>query len=640
MLQTDPGQRMGLAEMMNHPWIVKGYNTPPENYVPHREPLQLPLDPDIVDKMTGFDFGTPEYITAQLTSCLQSDEYQRAVRLFGRRNQAQTPDPERKRGVFDFYRRRNSISSRDTLTNPSVEAVQHGLDPVNAFSPLLSVYFLVREKRDRDQLASAPTALSIPQSPGQKPLKMPDLPPPEAAYTNTAAYEMAGEHPTGGRSRPRARTHGEDDVAEGMQKLNVSAAAGSVSPAVLSPPADPAPKKESAAVGLLRRFSTRRHRDPEKSTQPPPPSVAISGPPDTSGTPRKSFSVRKSRDKEATSPIPPSPESQQPELLSPAGGGATRKLKALGRSTSVNSADLRRRVTRRGLSEGSPGDPPATSGSDRSSLSVQRAKEGDAASDDVQTGSRVRAPASRAKSLGHARRESIQARRARREKAREANVPEEPDPPAATTVEANRSPDTMKPVYLKGLFSVSTTSNKPLPVIQGDIIRVLGQLGVSYHEIRGGFKCRHAPSIDLQSVVDSPASVVPSSSGPATGHRRKISFGGFKSGDRDELRDQYRSPRTPRSHRHRQPGAERSYTNTDESDDSAGKEDRHAKAQPAGETTTHVQNDLGGSMVLVFEILIVKVPLLQLHGIQFKKVDGGTWQYKNMAQKILAELRL
>jgi hypothetical protein len=49
---------------------------------------------------------------------------------------------------------------------------------------------------------------------------------------------------------------------------------------------------------------------------------------------------------------------------------------------------------------------------------------------------------------------------------------------------------------------------------------------------------------------------------------------------------------------------------------------------------------MGSTMSLVFEILIVKVPLLTLHGIQFKKVDGGTWQYKNMAQTILSELRL
>ena len=62
--------------------------------------------------------------------------------------------------------------------------------------------------------------------------------------------------------------------------------------------------------------------------------------------------------------------------------------------------------------------------------------------------------------------------------------------------------------------------------------------------------------------------------------------------------------------------------------------------QAAGETTTHVQSDLGENMVLKFEIFIVKVPLFSLHGIQFKKVAGGTWQYKEMAQKILMGLRL
>jgi hypothetical protein len=59
-----------------------------------------------------------------------------------------------------------------------------------------------------------------------------------------------------------------------------------------------------------------------------------------------------------------------------------------------------------------------------------------------------------------------------------------------------------------------------------------------------------------------------------------------------------------------------------------------------GETTTHVQSELGGSMILEFEIFIVKVPLLSLHGIQFKRLAGGTWQYKNMADQILRELRL
>lgn len=66
MLVTDPKQRASLTEIMNHPWMNKGYNTPPENYLPNREPVQLPLDNDVVEKMTGFDFGPPEYITSQL----------------------------------------------------------------------------------------------------------------------------------------------------------------------------------------------------------------------------------------------------------------------------------------------------------------------------------------------------------------------------------------------------------------------------------------------------------------------------------------------------------------------------------------------------------------------------------------------
>ena len=43
---------------------------------------------------------------------------------------------------------------------------------------------------------------------------------------------------------------------------------------------------------------------------------------------------------------------------------------------------------------------------------------------------------------------------------------------------------------------------------------------------------------------------------------------------------------------------------------------------------------------LKFEILVVKVPLLSLHGLKFTKVEGNTWQYRQMADNILAELRL
>ncbi|KAF2639831.1 serine/threonine protein kinase Kin1 [Massarina eburnea CBS 473.64] len=637
MLQTDPAQRITLGEIMTHPWLTKGFNSPPENYLPHRETLQLPLDEEVIEKMTGFDFGTAEYIRSQLTQVISSEEYQRAVRTAARKSTVQTPEMmEKKRGMFDFYKRRNSMSSREHLPTSSSEDLQRGLDPINAYSPLISVYYLVREKRDRERQDASPGAPAVPHSPGEKPLKMPDLPAPEAAYTNSAAYEMAGEKPTGGRSRPRARTHGEDEVTDDLQKLNLKPPL--ISPAVISPPVEQ-PKKESTAVGLLRRFSTRKHKI-DRSDAPPTPALAVSGPGEPSSS-RKSFGVRRTRD--PPTHLRPSDAANQSELLSPptpsSASSTTRKFSKLGRSTSVNGADLRRRLSRRGRSQENPGHPPPTSGSDKSSIHTPQSRvTNDAASEDLSASPR-RNPASRTKSLGHARRESIQARRARREQAREANVPEETDAELAETHAAGgrgRDP-AVKPVFLKGLFSVSTTSSKPLSFIQSDLIRVLDQLGIMHSEIKGGFKCRHTPSIDLKKIVDSPSSANP----PSGSHRRRLSFSRFKEQNAEEFRDQHRAAKPGQG---RTSGADRSYTNTDESDASGeDKEDRRprtGRAVPAGETTTHVQSDLGSSMELTFEILIVKVPLLQLHGIQFKKVNGGTWQYKSMAQTILSELRL
>ncbi len=640
MLVTDPKQRASLQEIMNHPWIIKGFNTPPENYLPHREPIQLPLDPEIVDKMTGFDFGPADFITRELTKVVNSEDYQSAVRLNARERSAHAAGNEKKRGVFDFYKRRSSITSKETLQNPSAEAVQLGSDPVNAFSPLISIYYLVREKQDRERIEANPGALGMPMSPGEKPLKMPDLPAPEAAYTNSTTYEMPGEKPTGGRSRPRSRTHGEDEVTEGIKKVNLNVP-NKAAPIITTPPAEQTPaKKESTAVGLFRRFSTRRNKDSSRGridTQDPP-SLQLQPPTDAAATTlRKSFSVRRSRNRDpAPTPLlhPGGSTPHQPELLIPP--TASRAGNALNRSTSVNSADYRRRESRRGVSEGHTTsivlDPPQTSGSDRSNASLQEPKTSEPAPAEQMSNNAARAATMRTKSLGSARRESIQARRVRREEVREANVPEETDQELAEGQGETRhtsSVENMKPVYLKGLFSVSTTSNKPLPFIRADIVRVLKQLAVEFTEIKGGFSCRHAPSIDLNRVVDPPS---PEQLGMASKASRRISFGGFRNSDRD--RDDQEKPSASR-----RPNIDASYTNSEESDadDSIG---RPRRERAAGETTTHVESKLGKSVVLKFEIFVVKVPLFSLHGIQFKKVSGDTWQYKEMAQRILDALRL
>ncbi len=203
-----------------------------------------------------------------------------------------------------------------------------------------------------------------------------------------------------------------------------------------------------------------------------------------------------------------------------------------------------------------------------------------------------------------ARRESIQARRQRREEAkdREGNLPEETD--AEMRDEAAAPPDTpgaeeASKIYLKGLFSVSTTSNKTVSFIRQDIIRVLRQLGVEYIEIKGGFSCRLISNINSDRVK---MTKQPSRRGPS---------------DRSFI------------------------INSEESDiyvwpppDNQINEIRDIT------TTTRIQSDTGEKVVLKFDIFIVKLPLFSLHGIQFKKVQGGMNQYKHMATRILTSLRL
>ena len=654
MLVVDPKDRATLQEIMNHPWMTKGYNSPPESYLPPRDPLQLPLDPQVIEKMTGFDFGSTQYITEQLTQILESEDYQAVVRKYTREDGGLSAAGEKKRGVFDFYKRRNSVS-REGLSAPSAEAIRGG-DPTNAYSPLISIYYLAREKRDRERTEANPGALAIPTSPGERPLALPDLPPPEAAHTNQHAYEMPGEKATGGRARPRARTHGDDEVSQDIEKLDVIGKRGPSTPSRATPPVEPPVKKEGTAMGLLRRFSTRRNKD-RTSERQTAPSVSVQPPPELAPPPRKSFSVRRSR-KRDPSPTTIHPGGSQPQhegLLraSNANAGSSRSSRFLGRSTSVNSAEYRPpRFQTRGVSESmdSPKlapEPPPTSGSDRSSVSGQKNVKVNLTETIADNATPLAMPktpsSSRPKSLGHARRESIQARRQRREEARdrEGNLPEETD--AEMRDEAAAPPDTpgaeeASKVYLKGLFSVSTTSNKTVPFIRQDIIRVLKQLGVEYTEIKGGFSCRHAPSINLDRIKDlgSPLDEEKTSR-VLSAHQRRISFGGFRK-DRDEIREE----KMARQFSRRGPPDRSFITNSEGSDEYVRppRDNKTDETRDMAATTTRVQSDTGENLVLKFDVFIVKLPLFSLHGIQFKKVQGGMNQYKHMATKILASLRL
>lgn len=667
MLVVDVKERASLTEIMCHPWMTKGFNGPPENFVPQREPLQLPLDPAVINKMQGFDFGPANYIQEQLTRVIESEEYQSAVRRAVREDSyLGGPGGDRKRGVFDFYKRRNS-TSREGLSAPSTEAIR-GYDPLNAYSPLVSVYLLAKEKIDRERSESNPGALSLGTGPDAPPLKAPGLPSPEAAHTNTFSPEFPGESSTGGRSRARSRTQGEEEVTEGVKHVTINEKQSQAAPSPrLSPPAQEGPpRKEGTALGLLRRFSTRRNKDRDRdrdSEKPPPtPSFNIQPPQDpattTTAAPRKSFSVRRARRREQSPPTIHTGGSQgQHEGLLSASASQSKQRNLLNRSTSVNSADYRpRRFLNRGQSDATAPphlapEPQATGESDRSSLNTQKSDKPPEMSEKSGAGAVGTAPprtpiAARTKSLNHShsRHESVQIRRRRGDGGsyKHDNVPEETDAelrqeavPAVPSTPNTPGADVSRPAGLKGLFSSSTTSSKPPQFIRHDLIRVLKQLGVEYQEVRGGFICRHAPSINLDDVRDQ-AQFEEERSGKV-GHNRRISFGAFRTRDRDDLREEKLS-RT--QSRRRQP--DQSFvTNSDGSDEYVPNPNRgNEQGRDMAATTTRVQEDTGERLVLKFEIAIVKIPLFTLHGIQFKKVQGGMNQYRSMTSTILNSLRL
>ncbi|KAH8551913.1 kinase-like domain-containing protein [Umbelopsis sp. PMI_123] len=145
---------------------------------------------------------------------------------------------------------------------------------------------------------------------------------------------------------------------------------------------------------------------------------------------------------------------------------------------------------------------------------------------------------------------------------------------SSSTSPSGHADQSIRPVFVKGLFSVATTSTKEPAVIRADLIRVLDQLDVKWREGQGRFECVHMPSIEIGKISEKRLPPLPNG-------------------------DVTAPPEVP---------------------------------IPAAQVP---------DMVVRFEINIVKVPwLLGMHGIQFRRVGGHPWQYKNMCSKILSEVRL
>ncbi|KAJ4490606.1 CAMK/CAMKL/Kin1 protein kinase [Lentinula aciculospora] len=224
MLVTNPALRAPLSEILSHPWMIRGFSGPPENFLLHREPLRADeLDRQVIHGMNGFEFGSDDDIERKLITVLESDTYMKAVQYWERKRggsvngskwgesmsnsslavsfnsdggtsyssrtgiEPPTPSKKSKRfSGFDFYRRKlfSPSTSPSSSSNPfssssppqsQSQLISHGgalvdskgepLDPTKGFHPLLSMYFLAREKMEREKVygpgAFASSQLSV-----------------------------------------------------------------------------------------------------------------------------------------------------------------------------------------------------------------------------------------------------------------------------------------------------------------------------------------------------------------------------------------------------------------------------------------------------------------------------------------------
>jgi len=193
-----------------------------------------------------------------------------------------------------------------------------------------------------------------------------------------------------------------------------------------------------------------------------------------------------------------------------------------------------------------------------------------------------------------------------------------------TQEEQQQDDKDFKPVYLKGLFSVATTSTKPPSTLKADIRQVLYRMQVQYRETRTGFDCIHMPSIDLSSMSNDHSrqrhqkqETDASTPVPTTG---------------EESSTRPVSPSTTKT----LPPIPRDYAATPASTNAT-----FTQGLPAGETDEDLFELIGANKLAVrFEINVVKVPWLPLHGIQFRRASGDGWQYHMLARRVLTELKL
>ncbi|KAH9920596.1 uncharacterized protein B0H18DRAFT_1023487 [Fomitopsis serialis] len=765
MLVTNPGARAPLAEVLAHPWMVRGFSGPPDSHLVHREPLRSDeLDRAVIR-------GMKDEIEQKLVEILESELYYRSVQHWERKRMLpngrngngrhweslsnsslaisdgsytvngknDTPSKAKRRfSGFDFYRKKffspassppgspfagSPPTSSSHLSNSSLtdSSQREPPDPTYGFHPLLSIYFLAREKMEREKVygpgtfANSNLSLEATAQPDANPgsdahpnnakqlsqpaihkketvnakpdysMPLPRLPAPETLHYSGMSYDAtSGPAPSPVSAtfgaQPRAR-----DVAFNVPRTNIVPASAPNSPAKGT---TPLPRAPAASAHSAHR---RSH--------------SLTGQRPNSGRPLFNGGGVEPVNENATSASRMSYAEQQVraaqnddyEQKVPMSAGATLVRRFGSLITGRIDADGTRRSTSGTIKRGSilntlTPRPSAEVTEKRQSGEARRSGESTPVAD----------------WYAHRRAATIldpQGRAARHERRNSAGPALFVN--AVGSVGRHRRP---KPLADR-LFGrtdeetrvVATTSTKSPAAIKADIRRVLDRMQVQYRETKTGFECIHMPSIDMTSVQATPRS-------PEQRHRKRASAGSDETsmtrgsiarktsklsfGTNRSVKEKEKTPETKEkdlpsrpsggttlsatassasssffqvssdAHKNapqegvRSENPELSPLPTEDSTprptsptkskilppiprDFAASPQPTLSALPTGEVAPDVFESLGASSLAVrFEINIVKVPWLPLHGIQFRRSGGDGWQYGMLARRVLTELKL
>lgn len=723
MLVVDPLKRALLYEVMQHPWMNKGYDGVMSCYLPRRTPLSLPLDPDIIKAIASFDLGSPQTITEELTSILSSVEYQMSVENWYK--------------IAELGR--DYASAPNSLLLP---------DPTGGYHPLISIYFLISEmrsrKRAKEEAAKQQTAVpgqSLQQhSPAPTP-RQTSVPPPQQQVPTPPVQNSPLPFPEQAHTLAPSMVESNSTRLHELSQLPIQ----QQSPTVKHDTLDP----KAGFNSLLRRMSSRKkttsptRNTSESASNHSIPTVEVGHVGAASNTPQRSYLPQNLSPEPVASTQSPDPMVRR---------GVSMKVTAKEKSSSNLDASP---VKQQAPAQRQPG--PRHDRSHSTTVAKPRFTpveylpplpnlDAEVLSSTKPAGKSLH-PTARAKSVGgHVRKESYNSRSKTQQQPPLPNVMagqnsdelvgggrddgffdditiddiEHQIVPQLSDREIieqfnNAKPNSMpsieypKTLFLKGFFSVQTTSTKPLPVIRYNIIRVLSQLGVKFQEVKGGFVCVHTPSLSkispegsanatiastneeeeklygdafkstsssiegyhhehesertplrqpslhLQTQALSPPSVKTHRSSNSMGHRRKISIGNSILNRKKNGSQTLMPPNTPASAKIRL--LDDDYEDYDDSrfteDDSldslggimvGGGSDMLVSSRLEQRVNhKHTASNSGAKpkkSPLKFEIHVVKVPLVGLYGVQFKKILGNTWNYKTLAGQILNELNL